>query len=344
MTIRLRFACGAATVLALYSFGSATFVHAAPSLIEFDARGCTNTRAFAINRRNDVTGFCFGQNQWHGFIRTHNGKSINFDPAGSVSTTGLGINRAASVVGSYDDRTTTHAFLRTVDGGITIIDPPGATSARALAINDDGLIAGQYVDSIYAGHAFLRGTDGSIASFNIPGCNIVPVSINRRGVATGDCDDYTNHGFVRSKNGKLAKFDVDGASATIATSIDDANTITGQYLDQARNSHGFLRAPDGTISTFDAAGFSSTVPTGIALTRRVAGTSTYVAGYASGQDGNMVGFLRDASGMMTLFNAPDAGSGQYQGTFSQAINDRGSIAGYYIDSSGDHAFLRIDTP
>ena len=46
-------------------------------------------------------------------------------------------------------------------------------------------------------------------------------------------------------------------------------------------------------------------------------------------------------GMMTVFDAPDAGVGRSQGTFAWSINAKGEITGYYLDNNSNyHAFLR----
>lgn len=53
------------------------------------------------------------------------------------------------------------------------------------------------------------------------------------------------------------------------------------------------------------------------------------------------GFGRAQNGGFTTFEAPDAATGESQGTFAGAINAEGAIAGYFQDSSSAfHAFLR----
>jgi hypothetical protein len=53
------------------------------------------------------------------------------------------------------------------------------------------------------------------------------------------------------------------------------------------------------------------------------------------------GFVRAASGAITTFNAPGAGTADYQGTLGDGINNAGTITGQYIDASGvSHGFLR----
>jgi hypothetical protein len=53
------------------------------------------------------------------------------------------------------------------------------------------------------------------------------------------------------------------------------------------------------------------------------------------------GFLRLSGGTITTFDAPGAGTGPGQGTFSIGNNPSGAITGYYVDGSNvNHGFLR----
>src|SRR5580700_2546679 len=54
-----------------------------------------------------------------------------------------------------------------------------------------------------------------------------------------------------------------------------------------------------------------------------------VAGCCNGTDGNWHSFLHTARGTITSFDDPDA----VNGTFTQAINTSGAIAGYYADAN-----------
>jgi hypothetical protein len=54
------------------------------------------------------------------------------------------------------------------------------------------------------------------------------------------------------------------------------------------------------------------------------------------------GFVRTPDGTITLFDAPDAGTGVNQGTLPIGVNPAGVIAGWYRDSNGlSHGFLRL---
>ena len=62
-------------------------------------------------------------------------------------------------------------------------------------------------------------------------------------------------------------------------------------------------------------------------------------------DANTVnhGFARTSNGAITTFNAPGAGTAEYQGTNSYSINSSGTITGFYIDGGGvNHGFVRTN--
>ncbi|HTR25726.1 MAG TPA: hypothetical protein VMI10_17250 [Terriglobales bacterium] len=100
-----------------------------------------------------------------------------------------------------------------------------------------------------------------------------------------------------------------------------------------------------TITTFDApdagkGAMQGTVGFSINTGGDIAG------GYiASGNSNVAYGFVRvAATGAITEFHAPDAGSSQNQGTFPLAISSKQVIAGMYADSSNAyHGFVRSAT-
>jgi len=120
---------------------------------------------------------------------------------------------------------------------------------------------------------------------------------------------------------------------TEANAINDSGVVVGIIPGYGT---GFVRTPDGTMTTFKAEdSYSWTTPESINNSGVTAGSylvnSTYVTH----------GFVRDAVGGITTFDAPGAGNQQYQGTFAQSINAQGVIAGYYADISGHvHGYMR----
>lgn len=193
-----------------------------------------------------------------------------------------------------------------------------------------------------------------------PGQGTTPIGLDAQGVIVGWYVDAgnVNHGFVRDPDGTIATFDAPGAGTgagqgTVAWAINPARAITGMYFDANCLYHGFLRDPDGAITTFDAPG-AATVG-GICSTgafwlfmQGTAAENINAAGMITGiyTDPKGVGhvFLRDPDGTFTTFDAPGAGTGPVQGTWSPSfygLNPAGAITGWYVDSGmALHGYLR----
>ena len=109
--------------------------------------------------------------------------------------------------------------------------------------------------------------------------------------------------------------------------------------------HDYATAKDPTIITFDVTGagtdaFQGTVPSGIAPDRSIVGFIRD-AGVPSGTSRR--GFLRDKNGTTTVFDAPGAGTDDFEGTRAYGINPGGAITGWFIVSGGSyvvHAYVR----
>ena len=107
-------------------------------------------------------------------------------------------------------------------------------------------------------------------------------------------------------------------------------------------SHGFVRSAGGTITTFDAeplpTTYGSTNPGTYVITINASGE---VAGFYIDGVGAEHGFLRDASGTITTFEAPNAGTGSEQGTIVTGIDAAGDVIGAYTDTNNMiHGFVR----
>ena len=206
----------------------------------------------------------------------------------------------------------------------------------------------------------------TIITFDVPGAGTsagqgtTPNGIDSRGAVVGWYADSgnVNHGFLRAPDGKFTTFDAPGAGTgayqgTVAFAINPAGAITGTYFDANCLYHGFLRAPDGKFTTFDAPG-GGTVG-GVCSTMTfwlvMEGTSAQninAAGTITGiyTDASGVGhiFLRAPDGTFTTFDAPGAGTGDVQGTWTPTfygLNPAGAITGWYVDDSNAlHGYLR----
>lgn len=300
------------------------------------ASATEGTFVIGVNASGAMTGAYSDQvGVGHGFVYA-NGTFTSFDapdagsnpPAGWLQgTVGIGMDTAGDVAGIYaDNNNAVHSFLRAANGTITEFDDPNAptdVSSRgtmAMAINDSGQIVGTYTTGSYdtnsAYRGFLRSADGSFTAIDAPGAGTGESANNRK-------------------------------QGTIAAAINTSGAITGFYVDSSNNRHGFIYSA-GTYTSFDVPGattttqgggtFSGTVPMSIDTAGDVVGSYT---------DSQQVrhGFLRLASGTITTFDAPGAGtsgaSGAIGGTFPTRIDPTASyIAGVYDDSTGlGHGFV-----
>jgi uncharacterized membrane protein len=230
----------------------------------------------------------------------------------------------------------------------------------SVIINNLAAVTGYYLDSNNVYHGFLRSPYGTITTFEAPGADTTPGSfngtlpyaINDAGVITGFYSDATGatHGFLRDSSGAFTTFDVpDGSLITIPVALNVEGSIVGSVLDKNSVWRAFVRSPEGSFATFAGPGACHTSP-GNGCTGTGAqsiNASGKIAGGFSDSDAVLHGLVRGPEGKVTAFDAPGAGAvpGSYQGTScldcSAPVNQSGTVAGYYIDSSNVvHGFLR----
>ncbi len=284
-------------------------------------------------------------------------------------TAGVSINTVGDIAGAYISASgAVHGFLRAPGGTITLVDALSAGTAVGqgtfpVSINAEGDVAGMYFDANNAYHGFVRpAATGTITEFDYPGApttaghrGTTPVGIDAAGDVAGMYRGVNDvhHGFLRAANGTFTSFDAPGVGTgstqgTTPIGINSAGSITGDYKDGSNVHHGFVRAANGTITTFDAPGAMSsssaglkdlccggTYPLGIDAAGDVVGAYTDASGVFHA-------FVRAASGTVTTFDAPGAGtSGLFPGTIATGINSTGEITGFYEDASGVfHGFVR----
>lgn len=237
------------------------------------------------------------------------------------------------------------------------------------SINNGGTIVGIYIDAGSLYHGFLRGPAGEFTTLDAPGAgssvgtrfrtflssiNISAgsITINGRGTITGNYVDSNNvsHGFLRAPGGPFTRFDAPGASSaagsfdgTFPTSINDAGTITGNYIDSNDLTRGFLRSPAGEFTVFDVPGAGPVAASGYGTFPKGINDAGAVTGHYSDVRNVIHGFVRTPNGRFTAFDAPGASSiaAFGFGTFPESINDAGAITGRYTDAMGlYHGFLR----
>ncbi len=100
---------------------------------------------------------------------------------------------------------------------------------------------------------------------------------------------------------------------------------------------GFALSADGTITTIDApaAGTGRSPDTQDQLGTKALSINDdgVFTGYYIDRSGIYHGFIVSASGAITTFNAPGAGTQLAEGTYPLSINDNGVIVGYYSDQN-----------
>jgi hypothetical protein len=135
---------------------------------------------------------------------------------------------------------------------------------------------------------------------------------------------------AQSQNPFLS-FQVPGGRATYPLSVNEAETVTGYYLNNSGVSSGFVRYQDGQIITFDVPGSTATIPVAI-------NTAGFITGYYNRPSTTPVrfnipqGFVRTPDGKITTFGNP-ATTASSASFWAQpvTINVAGEIIGNYPD-------------
>jgi hypothetical protein len=255
---------------------------------------------------------------------------------------------------------------------IMTIDAPGAGTSigygtEGIAINSAGQIAGLYAGYSNAMRAYVRGLDGRVVMFDGPGAGspstgvpfpAVSASLGTYAVGMDDSGAVTGyvinaygvaHSFLLAADGtSFTMFDVPGAGkgngqGTFAGSLSPSGgVISGWYLDATGMSHGFLRAGNGAITEFDVPAAATGPGLGTATSwAQCVNSAGAMTGYYFDQNGAAHGYVRAPNGTITTFDAPGAGTGSGQGTYTWAINPAGVAAGTSQDNNGVyHGLLR----
>lgn len=331
-----------------------------------------------LNNDGTITGyFLDANNVFHGFLRSRDGKYTALDAPGADTKAGdfngtlpNAINETGAITGVYfDSNNEEHGFLRTPEGKYTAFDVPGSTtgSTTGIALNREGAIVGYYLDENGVFRAYLRHPDGTFDTWGGPnGCDATPAtgcygtaafSINDIGTVAGGYEDnsgnFVGHGLLRTPEGRLTSFEAPGSgtgsyqgtgSPGSSSPLNQFGANAGYYIDASSLVHAYLRFPWGEITTFDVPGEGSG---GIGCYNDCSiGLNDWgaITGFYLDASNVYHGFVRHPDGKVTTFDAPGANvtAGSYSGTFPVSINNRGEIAGYYLDSNGvNHGFLLL---
>jgi hypothetical protein len=179
--------------------------------------------------------------------------------------------------------------------------------------------------SIFAQTPAFTSFDAPDAGTGI-GQGTLPIAINQKGVIAGTYYDSSNngHGFLRQANGQITEFSPTNLTNVGVWALNNPGQVVGSGVLTVKPFYnvGFQRSVAGQIKIFAPAGAIFTIPLGI----NDSGTST---GVYQDTANAWHGFLRDASGTITIVDDPDANISNGNGTDPTAINNNGAITGYY---------------
>ena len=221
------------------------------------------------------------------------------------------------------------------------LDVPSEFGAgtSAFGINNKGVIVGNFgsVDETIDGFVFEK---GQFTSVTVPGSGFdrgSQLGVNDQGTAVGTFDDaqtQTGRAYVRSWDGKITVLPdaAPDALSTIATGINNLDTIVGFYRKADGVRHGFILR-DGKYTTYDYPGAARTFLDGI-------NDHGVIVGRYRDEDFRMHGFLLLTDGRTVPLEVPGA---VQTFTFTGDINNLGQVVGAYEDEDGIvHGFLFHD--
>ena len=299
-----------------------------PPIITFDAPDAgtiagQGTLPWGIVQWGWIVGnYIDGNGVYHGFLRSPDGSITEFDVPGMGTSPGqgavevFGMTPRLEIVGDYlDSENAYHGFIRTPQGAFTTFGCPGAGpgGTAAEAVNLAGLISAMYLDENDAWHGCLLASDGTFTEYNPPDA----------GTAFGQ-----------------------GTYASIFSGIEAA--VVGEYLDNNFVWHGYVRTPDGAITEFNDPNAGTGVDSGQGTLSIGIDPGGEIAGVYIDTNYVFHGFLRAPDGTITEYDAPGAGTGQFQGTNAcwiiacyAGINKWGTITGFYVDDNNVyHGYVR----
>lgn len=215
----------------------------------------------------------------------------------------------------------------------------GSTATVPLSINDSGEVAGEYYDGAGNQHGFVW-LNGTYTTFDPQGSTLtIATAVNNSGTVTGLWMDSNTiphvHGFVRDSTGMITSFDAaTDAERTYGWSINDKGVIGGDYIGPSGWA-GFFRLRSGRIVSISVRGAAATLGGQI-------NDANVIGGYYSNSSPmGAHAYIRSPGLKLTRFDAPGAGTGQYQGTFAPNINENGVAVGNFVDSSNlNHGYMR----
>ncbi|QSA96033.1 hypothetical protein [Methylococcus sp. EFPC2] len=254
-----------------------------------------------------------------------------FDVPGSSSTHVYDINDRGQIAGFYSEdpafvgagAVPKSRYFVSGDGVYSAYDVPGTHGFSSQHINASGQVAGTYDDASLISQGFLY-SGGVVTPLSVPGGSTDVADINAGGQVVGRSQSASSiQGFIYA-GGILSPLNFPGTVNTAANGINDGGQIVGVY-GTLSSAHGFLYS-GGVFATLDVPGATRTVAYDINNGGEIVG--------AYG-DGSVTRGYVYSSGVFNSFSLPDIGAG----FLSLEINDRGQVAGSYLDAAHNaHSF------
>jgi uncharacterized membrane protein len=235
-------------------------------------------------------------------VTAAHGQTINtFDAPNSYSTILVAINSAGQIAGNYTDAHRGHGFLREANGTFTAIDMPSPTrGTQVTGMNDSGEVIG----------------------YDYPGFSVAPFVRRPDGTIGQPCVSWSSKASA-AMSPLLAPLPFDG---NIPQAINNLGQIVGVGGGISYSS--YLSQPDGTCVTIRLSPWAT-------YARAINVFGAITGNYEDLNSSFWRGFLREANGQITTFDAPGSIS-----TFPTAIDQKGHVAGNYSAADGVHGFLR----
>jgi hypothetical protein len=268
---------------------------------------------------------------------------INIDFPGATYTAATAINDAGVITGTYLDTSNVfHGFLRKADGTMISFDPPSSNQTQGLAINSIGQIAGYYGNAAGKVYGFIREVGGTFITIDPSGDGraTFPAWIDDSGNVSGEGSDSRGyyHAFTDIDN-VITLFDP--PSSIIY--LDDAyylknGEVVGTYQGEEGVLYGYIRDVLGNYTIITAPG-ASTNRAGEGTWAFKMNTSGTIVGFYTDERLASRGYLRNQDGSFKKIEAPGSGTGLFQGTYAEDINDAGQVVGARVGTN-TVAFLR----
>lgn len=216
----------------------------------------------SINPGGVITGSYIDMNGGqHGFVRARDGSFTTFDPPGSLGTAPDSINPAGEITGNYlvsagAGQEVPVGFVRSASGVITGNFSSTFVEDTPVSINPAGTVSGTFADVNGNAGYFLRAKDGTVTTFDpseLGPATPLGGAINQEGALIGlffggSFPNINLVSFLRAPDGNITLIADPNAGTgffqgTVASAINGAGEITGNYSDSNGVGHGFLFTP-----------------------------------------------------------------------------------------------------